>query len=323
MSWLRTILATLALTTSLAAQQALPPAPGKLYDLGNGRKMHLLCSGQGAPTVILEAGASAFAIDWTIVQNEIAKSHRVCSYDRAGMGWSDALPNDALPAEHDTPDLHALLASANETAPYVLVGASNGGMLIRHYLAAYPSEVVGLVFVDPATEDRLFSMVRGEVFTIAEMTSDQIREGLPPWPVRIPKRAVQKGAPFDKLPAGLYQERLLLDERLIASQPETITPELIFRLRDSERAALARLLASRRTGTPFGDRPTVVLSRGSERDADRESSHVAVAKLSTNWRHSVIVPAGHEIHLVDPRAVIVAIDDVLDAIATKSRLPAR
>jgi pimeloyl-ACP methyl ester carboxylesterase len=310
MMWLRSSLVVL-FTAALSAQSGLPPPPGQLFDIGDGRRLHWLCSGLGSPTVILEAGASAFAIDWTLVQREVAKSHRVCSYDRAGMGWSDPLPAEAIAAERDTPDLHALLGAAKETPPYLLVGASNGGLQIRHYLAQFPAEVAGLVFVDPATEDRLFSMVRGEVFTIAEMTSDQVREGSPPWPVRIPKRPVQKGAPFDKLPPQVYQQRLLLDERLIASQPETLTPEQIFRVRDAERAALARLLAQRKTGTPFGDRPTVVLSRGSERDTDREKSHADLAKLSTNGRHRVVPNAGHELHLFDPPSVIQAINETL------------
>lgn len=310
MMWLRSSLVVL-LSAALSAQSSLPSPPGQLFDIGGGRRLHMICSGEGSPAVILEAGASAFAIDWTLVQREIAKSHRVCSYDRAGMGWSDRLPANAIAAERDTPDLHALLTAARVAPPYVLVGASNGGLQIRHYLAQFPGDVVGLVFVDPATEDRLFSMVRGEVFTIAEMTSDQIREGSPPWTVRIPKRPVQKGAPFDRLPAELYQQRLLLDAKLIASQPDTLTPDEIFRVRDAERAALARLLAQRKAGTPFGDRPTVVLSRGSERDADREKSHADLAKLSTNGRHRVVAGAGHEIHLFDPPAVIQAIRDAL------------
>jgi pimeloyl-ACP methyl ester carboxylesterase len=323
MSLLRSSLLACCFAAALAAQSELPPAPGKLFDIGAGRRLHLLCNGRGSPTVVLEAGASAFAIDFTLVQSELAKSHRVCSYDRAGMGWSDPLPGEAIAAERDTPDLHALLAAAAEPPPYVLVGASNGGMLIRHYLAQFPTEVIGLVFVDPATEDRLFSMVRGEVFTIAEMTSDQIREGLPPYTVRVPKRGVQKGAPFDQLPAELYQQRLLLDARLIASQPATLTPELLFHVRDTERTALAALLSQRKKGLPFGDRPTVVLSRGNERDADREESHAKLAKLSSNSRFSVIADAGHEIHLFQPRAVITAVEDVLEAIAKKTRLPAR
>lgn len=117
-----------------------------MVDIG-GRRLHLLCSGQGAPTVILEAGASSFAVDWTLVQREVAKSHRVCSYDRAGMGWSDPLPADAIATE--TADLHAVLTAAKERGPYVLVGASRGGLLIRNYLAQHPADVVGLVFVAP------------------------------------------------------------------------------------------------------------------------------------------------------------------------------
>src|SRR5688572_16690867 len=69
-------------------QAELPPPPGRLIDVG-GRRLRLLCSGEGSPTVILEAGASSFAIDWTLVQREVARSNRTCSYDRAGMGWSD------------------------------------------------------------------------------------------------------------------------------------------------------------------------------------------------------------------------------------------
>jgi pimeloyl-ACP methyl ester carboxylesterase len=320
MSLLRSSFLACCLTATIAAQPELPPAPGKLFDVDNGRRLHLLCTGQGSPTVVLEAGASAFAIDWTIVQNELQKSHRVCSYDRAGMGWSDSLPADAIPAERDTHDLHALLTAAKESAPFVLVGASHGGLLIRRYLAQYPGEVTGLVFVDPATEDRLFSMVRGKAFLIAEMTPDQIREGGPPSTVRVPRRPVQQGAPFDKLPPELYQQRLAADERLVAAQPSTLTPEAIFRLRDAERIVLADLLASRKAGAPFGDRPTVVLSRGDERNKEREDVHKALANLSTNSRHTVVVGSGHEIHLFQPRAVVTAVNDVMEAIARKGQL---
>ena len=320
MSLLRSSLLACALAATVAAQD-LPPAPGKLFDVDHGRRLHLLCSGQGSPTVVIEAGASSFAIDFTLVQRELERSHRVCSYDRAGSGWSDLLP-PFTPAK-DAQDLRALLAAAKEAAPYVLVGASRGGLLIRGYLAAYPSDVAGLVFIDPASEDRLFGMVGGQAMAIAEMTPEQMRSTLPQQTVRIPRRPVQKGAPFDKLPPELYQQRLLLDERLIASTPETITPEQIGVYQEGERAFLASLLATRKAGTPFGDRPTVVLSRGSDRNNDREDVHIALAKLSTNWRQSVIADAGHEIHLFQPPAVVVAVNDVLDAIARKTKLPAR
>ena len=314
MNRLRLSLVLFGLASSLSAQPQLPAPPGALIDIG-GRRLHLLCSGQGAPTVVLEAGASSFAIDWTLVQREIAKSNRVCSYDRAGMGWSDPLPADTLAA--DTPDLEALLTAARVAGPYVFVGASRGGLLIRNYLARHPADVAALVFVDPATEDRLFSMVAGKAIAIAEMTAAQIRSNLPPQSVRVPRRPVQKGAPFDKLPPELYQQRLLLDERLIASQPETVTPEQIFLFQDHERQLLAGLLASRKAGAPFGDRPTVVLSRGTERNADREAGHAALAKLSTRSQHRIIADAGHEIHLFDPPAVVTAIREVIGLYTTK------
>jgi len=318
MSLLRSGFLACCVTAVLAAQPALPPAPGKLFDIGGGRRLHLLCAGQGSPTVVFEHGASAFAIDFTLVQSELQKSHRVCSYDRAGSGWSDLLSPFTLST--DTEDLRALLTAAKEAAPYVLVGASRGGLLIRQYLAAYPAEVSGLVFVDSSTEDRLFGMVGGQAIAIAEMTPEQMRSTLPKQTVRIPRRPVQKGAPFDRLPPELYQQRLLLDERLIAALPETLTPEQLGRYQEQERAMLAALLATRKAGTPFGDRPTIVLARGDDRNAEREDVQAKLAKLSTNSRFTVIVGSGHEIHLFQPRAVIAAVNDVLEAIAKKSRL---
>src|SRR5687767_9494812 len=80
--------AFLACALGFAQSADIGPAPGRFVDLGN-RKLHLNCVGSGSPTVILEAGASSFAIDWSLVQPEIAATQRVCSYDRAGSGWSD------------------------------------------------------------------------------------------------------------------------------------------------------------------------------------------------------------------------------------------
>jgi len=318
MSLLRSSFLACCFTAALATQPDLPPAPGKLFEIGAGRRLHMLCGGEGSPSILFEVGASAFSIDYTLVQHELQKSHRVCVYDRAGSGWSDPLPGDALAT--DARDLHALLAAAREPAPYVLVGASRGGLLIRGYLAAYPDEVAGLVFIDPASEDRLFGMVNGQAIAIAEMTAEQMRSTLPGRTVRIPRRPVQKGAPFDALPTELYQQRLILDERLIAALPETLTPEQLGRIQEHERQFLAALLATRKSGTPLGSRPTIVLSRGDERNKEREDVHKALANLSTNSRHTVVIGSGHEIHLFQPRAVITAVNDVLEAIAKKSQL---
>jgi pimeloyl-ACP methyl ester carboxylesterase len=120
--------------------------PGRLVDIG-GRKLHLSCSGSGSPTVVFEAGGDAYAIDWALVQPRIALQTRVCSYDRAGLGWSDPGPADET-VEQTSADLHALLLTAKEKGPYILVGASVGGAFVRAYQRAFPKEVAALVFTN-------------------------------------------------------------------------------------------------------------------------------------------------------------------------------
>jgi pimeloyl-ACP methyl ester carboxylesterase len=301
-------------------QAPLPPAPGRLIDIG-GRRLHLLCSGEGSPTVILEAGASSFAIDWTLVQRDAARTNRTCSYDRAGMGWSD--PATPTTRASSASDLHTLLEKAGEHGPYVLVGASRGGLLVRSYLDAYPDDVAGFVFVDPSTEDRLFTMIDGQAMAIAEVTAEQLRTTFPRQTIAVPRRRPQTGAPFDRLPTELYRIRVQLDEQLIASTPDSVSAEIVGASQESERAFLAKLLATRKAPYPLGSRPTVVLTRGDEKSEGRESSHAALAKLSSNSRHSIVAGAGHEIHLFEPSAVITGIADVVRAIREKTTLPQR
>lgn len=319
MKCLRVTLGAVCVVGRLSAQQPdIGPAPGTLVDVG-GRKLHLFCSGHGSPTVVFEAGASSFAIDWTLVQQQVARRNRVCAYDRAGMGWSD--PSTPETRRTVPADLQALLRAAGERAPYVLVGASLGGLHVRSYIADYPDDVVGLVLVDPASEDRLFTMIDGQAVLIGSLTPEQMRATVPTQTVRVPRRRPQTGAPFDKLPPSLYELRVKLDTRLIASQPDSVTPQMIATSREEERARLARLLAQRSsTAQPLGDRPTVVLTRGVDSDPEPRATHAALAQLSTNSRHTVVPGSGHEIHLFEPSAVVQAIGDVVQSVRTKSRL---
>jgi pimeloyl-ACP methyl ester carboxylesterase len=294
-----------------------PPAPGRLIDIG-GRSLHVICIGSGTPTVVFEAGASSFAIDWTLVQRDVARVTRTCSYDRAGMGWSD--PSTKGPRASTVSDLYTLLRAAGERPPYILVGASRGGLFVREYQAEHSEEVAGLVLVDPSTEDRLYTRLDGRDMLIAEVTAEQLRSTLPTRPVAVPRRRPQTGAPFDLLPTTLYETRVKLDERLIASIPDTVSPEIIAAASENERALLARLRVLRGASDfPLGDLPVVVLSRGNEENADREAAHRALAALSTNSRHAVVAGAGHEIHLFDPAAVVRAIEDVVAAVREPGR----
>ena len=141
--------------------------------------------------MILEAGASSFAIDWALVQPEIARTNRVCAYDRAGMGFSDPPPGGGADA---IADLHRVLEAADEKPAYVLVGASRGGLYVRLFADRHPAEVVGIVLVDAASEDRLFTMFEGKGVEIASLTAEQLRSNIPRQAVTVPRRSPQKGS---------------------------------------------------------------------------------------------------------------------------------
>lgn len=123
------------------------PPLGRWVDVG-GVRMHLYEGGSGSPAVVLESGISATSISWALVQPEIAKFTRVCSYDRAGLGWSDSAKAPRTPLQLAR-ELRDLLQAAGIPGPYVLVGHSFGGLVIRAFAARYASEVAGLVLVDP------------------------------------------------------------------------------------------------------------------------------------------------------------------------------
>jgi pimeloyl-ACP methyl ester carboxylesterase len=307
----------------MAQQIEIGQAPGRLIDV-RGRKLHFICSGSGSPTIILEAGASAFALDWSLVQPEIARTNRVCSYDRAGSGWSDPRLDVGTPARVVS-DLHAALAAAGEKPPFAIVGASFGAIYARLYQLDYPDDVVGFVFVDPATEDRLFIMFQQKMVLIGSLTAEQLQSTLPPsGSMPVPSRSPQTGAPFDRLPPDLYQLRVKLDQRLIASAGASNAADVVRESSEGQRAALARLLESRtKQEHPMGDRPVVVLTRGQDMTPGIAQNHAGLARLSTNSRQTVVPEAGHEIHLFVPSAVIQAIQDVSTAARQRSRLTVR
>jgi pimeloyl-ACP methyl ester carboxylesterase len=319
------VLLAISLVTGALTMQSpdIGAPPGRLIEV-SGRKLHFNCAGAGSPTVLLEAGASSFALDWSLVQPAIAKTNRVCSYDRAGHGWSDARGSVDTP-ERIVTDLHAALAAAGEKGPFLMVGASLGAIYVRLYQLDHPDDVVGLVLVDPATEDRAFTYYQGSAVTIGALTADQLKTTLPAsgsFPNRT--RSVQTGAPFDLMPTELYQLRLKLDQRLISSAPAAVSAEVIHESSEGSRAAFARLLESRtKPDAPIRKRPVIVLTRSQDATAAVAENHAGVARLSTNSRHTVVPKSGHEIHLFAPAAVIQAIEDVSTASRDNSPLPPR
>jgi len=122
------------------------PAPGRLVEVDQ-YKLHLYELGCGSPTVVLESGISASSLNWRRVQSDIAKFTRVCSYDRAGLGWSEPCDQPCTPSSLAV-QLHSMLHTANIPAPYVLVGHSFGGLIVRAFARQFPGETLGLVMVD-------------------------------------------------------------------------------------------------------------------------------------------------------------------------------
>ena len=150
------VLAALAGATYqwLATRQDLAstPPPGHLVDIG-GYRLHLWCTGDGAPAVILDTGLGGMSAGWGFVQPDVARFTRVCSYDRAGLGYSDPGPSPRT-ARRIASELAELLGRGGIGGPVVLVGASSGGFNVRVFASDHPNRVAGLVLVDASHEDQ-------------------------------------------------------------------------------------------------------------------------------------------------------------------------
>jgi pimeloyl-ACP methyl ester carboxylesterase len=146
-------------TASRSDRRAHAP-PGELVDVGD-RRLHIVCSGSGTPTIVLEAALGETWISWSLVFENIAAFTRVCAYDRAGLGWSDPARGRRTSGQV-ADDLHRLLEGAAVPGPYVLVGHSIGGVYVRAYAERYPDDVAGLVLLD-ASHDQQTSRMPPEI----------------------------------------------------------------------------------------------------------------------------------------------------------------
>lgn len=155
---------------SEARDRRFHPMPGRLVDVG-GYKMHINCTGQGTPTVILDSGLGNSYAPWYKVQPQISQFVRVCSYDRAGIGYSDPSPRPRT-SKDIAEELHTLLHNADIPSPVVLVGHSMGGYDVRLYASLYRNEVAGMVLVDSShpEQDRRFPQA------LINMEGSELRE---------------------------------------------------------------------------------------------------------------------------------------------------
>lgn len=282
------------------------PRSGRLVDVA-GLRMHIDCRGTGSPTVILDSGLGGSSLDWVLVQDQIAQTTRVCSYDRAGMGWSDPGQGERTPSRL-AGELHALLAAAGERGPYVLVGHSLAGKNVRMFAATFPAEVGGLVLVDARNEliDARMSTAQSEGFDAAlkgQATAFAVARSIGLMRLAGPMLV---GEPL--VPSAVAQQMALLQ-----SQPSAIdeTSREGF-ARAADDAVLAR--------SDAGSLPMAVIAAGQNVDglANWEEAQQAMSKLSSRGRYVLAEGSGHYVQLEQPQLVVEAVRQVVEAARGRS-----
>jgi pimeloyl-ACP methyl ester carboxylesterase len=233
----------------------------RLVDVDHGRRMNIYCRGTGSPTVVFDAGLGDSSSSWGLVQPAIAARTRACSYDRAGLGFSDT-PTRPSTASNIAEDLHALLTAAHVKPPYILVGHSSSGMSVRVYADRYLDEVVGMVLVDPSHEDqwvRFWAIGAGQKEQMDASLTEQAQC------VDAAKKGFVKDTPIFKQCLGYVDPHVsqAINEahRTIAATPGW---QAAF-LSERESTPYASAEQSRATRKQFGDMPIIILTHAPEK----------------------------------------------------------
>lgn len=298
------------------------PAPGKLYRV-EGAAIHLHCTGTGDVPVILEAGSGMWSLDWHEVHEALAESTMVCSYDRAGHGWSD-FGKQPRSIEQLVSELHGVLAAAEIPKPFILVGASFGGAIIQLYEQQYPDDVAGMVLVDARPSSYLEAFKEVRPAAIDEHVSRQrliaklYELGL------LALIAKLQGQPdFNEPPQDLratYQDLGRLTKHAAASSYEAMADEIS----DHQMQKISSV----------GDKPLTVIAHGKRTMfhgqlglTDSEAQQLediwrkeqeALTSLSSSSEFLVGENSGHLICMEQPEIVVEAVRKMLAAALKKS-----
>ena len=274
-----------SLAEAADAKVYLPP--GQLVDVG-GHRLHINCTGTGSPTVVIVAGLGDWSTSWGgVVQPEVAKTTRVCTYDRAGLGWSDAgsAPSDAA---QFAKELHTLLQNANVPGPYVLVGHSLGGFIVRIFAHDYASEVTGLVLVDSMNPKQVTESLSNKLALFSSLEAALARVGVARLVVKLPAIA-SSIRPGEEAYYPLFSR----------SQSFKTTANEYKGLPDS--AAQAAAVKS------FTDLPLIVLTAKLNDNPGWPEWQTELLQLSSNSEHLFAENSGHVIQDDEPEAAIDAI----------------
>lgn len=278
------------------------PAPGQRIDLG-GYRLHLNCEGSGSPTVIFESGLGDWSSHWAGVQKLLRTDTRVCSYDRAGYGWSDPGPKPR-DSHRIVEELHSLLEKSRVAPPYILVGHSFGGLNVRLYASTFPNEVSGIVLVDashpaslPYRRNEDGSMPRtpmttgNQLMRVAPAEADELNANIPP-----------------DAQAAL-RNNLLHTKSIVTGR--------------SEFRSLGQSVSEVAEAAPISQIPLIVLSRGRRawpegpvgdaQEVTWRAQQIELSKLSHHGKQRIALNSGHHIHLDEPDVVADAVRELIRA----------
>jgi len=304
--WQSVLVAGLVLVAqpATAVDIAIGKPPGRMYDVG-GYDLQMYCTGEGSPVVVIDTGLGSSSLEWLEIQHAMGRETRVCSYDRAGYGWSDGGPGPrtvSLLAE----ELNRLLDRADVDPPYVLVGHSFGGYIVQYYAETRADKVAGLVLVEsshPEQAARLRDLVPGAAGIVPnEPLNNPVNEWLLNRSYGDPR-----GGPAD---IGNF---LNSRRKAIFAQMDELE-----HFTESGRQVTAK--------RPLPEMPLVVLARGrpawtstdggEQLELAWQQLQQELSQLTRQGELRIAGDSGHHVHRDQPALVINAIRDVVQASRT-------
>jgi pimeloyl-ACP methyl ester carboxylesterase len=305
----------------LRRERAQFAAPGLMVRVG-GHRLHVTCRGTGRPLVLLESGIAASSLSWSLVQPEVAKLTRVCAYDRAGLGWSDA-PQRPATFESIVDELSALIEQTAPGEPCVLVGHSFGSFVVRAYAARCPQHIAGMVLVDPAVEwlgatPQHIRLLRGgrhlsrlgallAHLGVVRACLALLTGGAP----AAPRRFVRVFGPT----AARTIERLVGEVRKLPPAVHPIVQALwcqpkCFHAMADHMLALERDHRRIAAVSPPPEIPVVVISGGGQSE-EQLAGHRLLAETSMYGRHVVAARSAHWVQFDEPALVVEAVSELV------------
>jgi pimeloyl-ACP methyl ester carboxylesterase len=278
--------------------------PGKLVDIGTHR-LHIFCVGSGQPTVVIDSGLGGNSLEWIRVQRSLAPHVQVCSYDRAGYGWSEPGPRPRT-SSRIVDELFALLKKADVAGPYVLVGHSFGGYTMQLFANRYPDQTAGLVLVDSSHPEQFERFLAPPIkVNLAPSGRNRIMmlSPAPPLHKNLPeevRHTVQALNLRAETRAAMGDE--LLDFRLSAKQ-----------VRNARELPNVPLVVLTR-----GKRVWPLTDRGQHMERLWAQLQVELASGVQQVTHIIAAGSGHHIHLDQPELVANSVNMVVDLVRSSA-----